>query len=141
MIILGELVRTCYEMFQNNEYTHQCIEIGKYIYKFLLQEYHINDRRIYKCEWNGYKCLVLNTSFKGSTQFECNPDWKDYDILVSWNYTGEKFQYRIIYYKSRYKCWKTCTRIFKWRRASRCCWWWNKGIYFSFILINRNKIL
>lgn len=89
----GELVKTLYKMLQDNKYTDQCIAIGKYIYRYLINEYTINNRKIYNFIWNDYNCLCVNSSFKGSTQFEHHEEYNNADILITWSFNGKTFQY------------------------------------------------
>ena len=89
----GELVQTLLKMLKDNNYTNQCINIGKYIYKYLINEYKIAERKIYSILWNDWKCLCINSSYKGSTQFENHEEYKDADILIAWSFNGNKFQY------------------------------------------------
>lgn len=93
----GELVQTCKKMIVDNEYTNACINIGKYIYRYLLNEYNIANRKIYNFTWNDYNCLAINSSFKGSTQFEQYEGYTDVDLLITWSFNGETYQYRFIY--------------------------------------------
>ena len=96
----GELVQTCKKMFEDNNFTTQCIGIGKYIFKYVLAEYSLANRKIYNCTWNDYNCLILNTSFKGSTQFEQHPDYDKVDICIGWSFDGKRFQYGLYTTKS-----------------------------------------
>ena len=89
----GELVQTIYSMFEDNEYTDKCINIGKYIYRYIMNEHKLGSRKIYKVNWNDYNCLVVNSSWKGSTQFEQVEGWNTADILITWTYNGKTYQY------------------------------------------------
>jgi len=91
----GELVQTCYKMLYDNNYTNTCINIGKYIFRFLLNKYKQLNRNIYQIEWNDYNCLIVNSTFKGSLQFEQHEQVKEADILITWFYNGTNFQYSL----------------------------------------------
>jgi hypothetical protein len=93
----GDLVQVCNNMILDNKFTDRCMDIGKYIYRYLLSEYKLASRKIYEIEWNDYKCLLINSSFKGSTQFEQYENYQDYDILISWSFTRYWISIRIIY--------------------------------------------
>ena len=89
----GELVQTLKSCFADNNYTNEIIKIGKYINKYIKRQYSKALRRIKEVEWNDYKCLVLNSSFKGSSQFDEYECAKDADILVAWSYDGKYYTY------------------------------------------------
>jgi oligoribonuclease NrnB/cAMP/cGMP phosphodiesterase (DHH superfamily) len=89
----SELVLTCKSMFEDNKFTDTCIQFGKYTYNYVLNEYKLANRKIYNIIWNDYNCLITNSSFKGSTQFEGHEDFDSADILITWTYTGKSFQY------------------------------------------------
>ena len=91
----GELVQTCYKMLYDNNYTNTCINIGKYIFRYLLNKYKQLNRNIYQIEWNDYNCLIVNSTFKGSLQFEQHEQFKETDILITWFYNGTNFQYSL----------------------------------------------
>lgn len=89
----SELVTTLKSCFEDNNYTNKCINIGKYIFKYVKNQYTSNSNKIYEFNWNDYKCLLVNSSFRGSTQFESIENWRDYDLLIAWNYNGKKYIY------------------------------------------------
>ena len=89
----GELVQTCYEMFQDNGFTDKCIGIGKFIWKFVLNKYQNANKKIHSFLWNDYKCLCINSSWPGSTQFEQHEEFSDADLLISWSFNGKTYQY------------------------------------------------
>lgn len=91
----GELVSTLKNCFKDKSYVQNCINIGKYIYKFIKTKYESNSKKTYEKIWNNYKCLLVNSNYKGSTQFECIENYKDYDLLVTWSYNGKKYIYGI----------------------------------------------
>jgi hypothetical protein len=117
----GELVQTCYTMLLDNQYTDNCISIGKYIYKYILSEYKIGSRKIYNILWNDFNCLLVNSSFKGSTQFEDYGDIKDFDILISWSFTGKSFQYGLYTTKKHINVGEIAAMFLNGRRTCWCC--------------------
>jgi oligoribonuclease NrnB/cAMP/cGMP phosphodiesterase (DHH superfamily) len=104
----GELVTTLKQMFEDNNYTNKCINIGKYIYRYIQNEYNINANKIYDGTWKDYKCLFVNSSYKGSTQFECLENYKDYDLLIAWNFNGKKYLYGVYSVNPKIHCGELC---------------------------------
>lgn len=104
----GELVTTLKQMFEDNNFTNKCINIGKYIYRYVQNEYNNNSRKIYNVQWKDYNCLLLNTSYKGSTQFEVYNNWKDYDLLIAWNFNGQKYIYGVYSVNPKINCGEIC---------------------------------
>jgi hypothetical protein len=127
----NELVQTCYEMLLDNTYTDKCINVGKYIYRYLLSEYKLASRKIYEINWNDYNCLLINSSFKGSTQFEQYENYKDYDIMISWSFTGNSFQYGLYTTKPYINVGELAATFLNGRWTYGCCRWRNKRVCFS----------
>ena len=91
----GELVSTIKNCINEKDYITKCINIGKYIYKFVKRKYESNSKKTYETTWNDYKCLLINSTYKGSTQFECIENYQDYDLLITWCFNGKKYVYGI----------------------------------------------
>lgn len=104
----GELVTTLKQMFEDNNFTTKCINIGKYIYRYIKNEFTNNSKKIYPGTWKDYNCLFLNSSFNGSTQFEEFENWKDYDLLIAWSYNGKKYIYSVYSAKPKINCGELC---------------------------------
>lgn len=104
----GELVTSLKEMFNDNNYTNKCINVGKYIYKFVQNLYQKNTNKIYNANWQDYNCLLLNSSHKGSNQFELYENYQDYDLLISWNYNGKKYIYSLYSSNPKINCGEIC---------------------------------
>lgn len=102
-------------MLIDNEYTNQCISIGKYIYRFVQNKYKSSSKKIYSLMWNNLKCLLINSSFKGSTQFEDYNNennelgiktFKDADIMICWSFNGTQYNYSFYSTKPNINCGK-----------------------------------
>jgi hypothetical protein len=130
----NELVQTCYEMLLDNTYTDKCINVGKYIYRYLLSEYKLASRKIYEINWNDYNCLLINSSFKGSTQFEQYENYKDYDIMISWSFTGNSFQYGLYTTKPYINVGELAATFLNGRWTYGRCRRRKKRVYFSQII-------
>lgn len=91
----NELVQTLNACFTNNSNTENIIKIGQYIEKYVKRQYNKALRRIKEVEWNGLKCLLLNSSFKGSTQFDEYEGKDDADLMIAWSYDGKKYNYGV----------------------------------------------
>lgn len=104
----GELTSHLNEMFQNNNYTNKCINIGKYIYKFITNKYQNNTNKIYPAKWNDYNVLLLNSTFKGSSQFELYEDYQNYDLLIAWHFNGKKYIYGVYSTNPKINCGDIC---------------------------------
>lgn len=121
----SELVLTCKGMFEDNEFTNTCIKFGKYIFNYVLNEYKLANRKIYKITWNDYDCLIVNSSFKGSTQFENHEDFNDIDICITWSFTGKSFQYGLYTTKQNINVGTLAAMYLNGGRTCWSCWWRN----------------
>jgi len=79
-----------------------------FIYNWVKQQYKNNIRKMYEYDWNDYHCLVVNSSYKGSKQFEVVDNYKDYDLLVAWSFNGERFEYCMYTTKPNINCGVLC---------------------------------
>lgn len=111
----NELVQSMVKMLKDNNYTNQCLAIGKYIYKYVLNKYKINTKKIYSAMWNNMKCLLINSSFNGSSQFESYSDpenelgiksMNDADILIAWTFNGKAYNYGLYTTNPKINCGK-----------------------------------
>ena len=109
----SELVRSLNNMLLDNKYTEQFIKIGIYVYKYIKRKFKMNSKSIKCLVWNELKCLVLNSSFNGSMQFEqfenSNNElnintFRDADLLVCWSFDGNNYHYGIYSTKSNVNC-------------------------------------
>lgn len=100
----GELVQTLTNMLTTPQLTEKAIEIGKYIWNFIKNQYNLSAHKIYNFMWNDYNCLCVNSSFSGSTQFQSYENYKDYDLLITWSYNGKTFGYGIYSTKPHINC-------------------------------------
>ncbi len=89
----SDIVTHLFHAINDSLYINNMINIGKYIDKYVKRQYSRAIKRIYEFKWNDYNCLVINSSFKGSTQFESHPQFKEADICVSWAYDGSRYNY------------------------------------------------
>lgn len=89
----GELVTTLKEFFTNDASLEIPIKIGKHILNFVRSQERQNVKKVYPMEWNGYNCLVLNTTIPGSSQFESYEDYDKADLLITWSYDGKNYFY------------------------------------------------
>lgn len=88
----SSLVKFLKYAFENNDITNEQ-HIGTYIVNYVNSLYNDNLKKIYNLEWNGYNCLVLNTTLIGSAQFENHEDYKEADLLITWSYDGKYYYY------------------------------------------------
>jgi oligoribonuclease NrnB/cAMP/cGMP phosphodiesterase (DHH superfamily) len=100
----GELVQTLYTMLNDNNYTNSCINIGKFIWRHTLNRYALNLKNVYEIEWNDYFCLCLNSAYIGSTQFEQHEKFNEADLLITWKYSGNSYQYGLYSTKPNINC-------------------------------------
>jgi oligoribonuclease NrnB/cAMP/cGMP phosphodiesterase (DHH superfamily) len=119
----GELVQTLYNMLEDNQYTDECLKIGKYIYKFILNTFKVNSKKIYDYIWNDYNCLLLNSTIKGSTQFEQYPGYENADILITWSYNGNSYNYGLYTVKPNIHVGDIAKTYLNGRRSCKSCWW------------------
>jgi oligoribonuclease NrnB/cAMP/cGMP phosphodiesterase (DHH superfamily) len=89
----GDLVKQLKLLFDKEETLNKCIDIGKYISRYVGSLYSQNLKKIYNIKWNDYDCLVLNTTFPGSTQFSEHPDFKNVDLCLTWSFDGKYYYY------------------------------------------------
>lgn len=90
----GELVTNLNEIL-NSPNVDKYVAIGRFIHRSILNKYKSNVGKAYSVEWNGYRCLVLNTSDRGSQQFEGYEGYEDFDLLIAWSYDGRKYSYGV----------------------------------------------
>lgn len=109
-----ELVKTLKACFTDNINTDNIIKIGQYISKFVNNQYARALRRIKEVEWNGYKCLVLNSSFRGSEQFYQyeTEDGNPADLMIVWSYDGKKYTFSIYTTKKNIDVGNICQTFF-----------------------------
>lgn len=88
-----ELVVILNKLF-NGEYLDKAIEIGKYITKYVFEQYEKNEKHIFRTKWLDYDCLVINSSTPGSLQFEKHPDYSDVDMCITFSYDGSTQAYQ-----------------------------------------------
>lgn len=110
----GELVKTLNACFADNKNTDNIIKIGQYIAKFINNQYNRSLRRIKEVEWNGYKCLILNSSFRGSEQFSQykSEDGTPADLMIVWSYDGKKYTFSIYTEKKNIDVGQICQSMF-----------------------------
>lgn len=89
----GKLVKFLKDAFENENHLENAIQIGLFISNYVDSLYNQNLKKIYEREWNGYRCLVLNTTIPGSSQFEDHPEFKNVDLLITWSYDGKYYYY------------------------------------------------
>ena len=87
------LVKFLKKAFDENYDLAGELMIGQYIVNYVNSLINQNLKKIYNLEWNGYNCLVLNTTMNGSMQFENHPDYKNADLLLTWSYDGKYYYY------------------------------------------------
>lgn len=108
----SELVSSLKTMFEDNNYTNKCINIGKYIYKYINTLYEKNINKIYNLQWHDYNCLLLNSNLKGSSQFELYENYQNYDLLITWYFNGKKYIYGIYSSNPKINCGNICKELF-----------------------------
>jgi oligoribonuclease NrnB/cAMP/cGMP phosphodiesterase (DHH superfamily) len=108
----GKLVSFLKNCFSNENYINDAINIGCEITNYLEALFNQNLKKIYERDWNGYKCLILNTTFPGSTQFENHPDYKNVDLLITWSYDGKYYYYGAYTTKSTIDVGEICQTFF-----------------------------
>ena len=59
------------------------------------KQYARGRRRIKETLWNDYDCLIINSSYRGSTQFEGHPNFNKADLMIAWTWDGERYSYGI----------------------------------------------
>ena len=91
----GELVQFLKNAFSDDAVLDKLILIGKYISNYVKAQERQNLKRIYPMEWNGYNCLVLNSTIPGSTQFENYEGFEDADLLITWSFDGKNYFYGV----------------------------------------------
>lgn len=96
----NELVQQLKTLFNNEDSLKNCIEIGKFITKYVNSTYDQVLNKIYNLKWNDYNCLVLNTTQAGSTQFERHPDYENVDLYLTWSFDGKYYHYGVYTIKS-----------------------------------------
>jgi oligoribonuclease NrnB/cAMP/cGMP phosphodiesterase (DHH superfamily) len=97
----SELIDNLFNFMMIPEKVQEAINIGKYINKYNISKYKRDaSRNIFKAEWLDYSCLVINGSDDGSIPFEYYLDYKDFDLYISYRYTGKSFVYGIYTTKS-----------------------------------------
>lgn len=104
----GELVTTLNEMFSDNNFTNKCINIGKYIYKYIQNNFAKNTNKIYNSTWQDYNCLFLNSTQKGSNQFELFENYQNYDLYITWYFNGKKYIYGMYSQNPKINCGDLC---------------------------------
>lgn len=83
------MVQTCYKLLTDGldvKFLNDCLNTGKYIFRYVLNEFKKQNQKIYKIIWNDYVCLAVNSSFPGETQFEQHESFNDVDLYITWSY-------------------------------------------------------
>ena len=96
----SELVQFLKNAFNDNYNMLNETRIGSRILNYVKILERKNLKKIYKIEWNGYNCLVLNTTITGSMQFEQHPEYNDVDLCITWSYDGKYYYYGMYSAKS-----------------------------------------
>lgn len=91
----GQLVETMNNLLIDNKSVENAIQIGRFIWNYVLNQYKIATRKIYELTWNDYSCLVVNSSYPGSMQFEQFEGYQNYDLMITWSFNGKTYQYGI----------------------------------------------
>lgn len=68
---------------------------GEFLYNYIKFMNEKKAESIYKAEWDGYKCLVLNGINESSAIFENCESAIDCDLWVIWNFNGAEYVYDI----------------------------------------------
>lgn len=77
------------DLLISDDYAKSLLENGAVIDKYLKMDNRISCNKTYEIQFEGHKCIVLNTNNKGSLTFEKIDDGK-YEILVVWQYCEDK---------------------------------------------------
>lgn len=116
----NKLVSFLKDAFKDDQLTdvlNDSITIGKNIYNYVKSLYNQNSKKIYNIEWNGYNCLVLNSTIPGSMQFENHPDYKNVDLCLTWSYDGKYYFYGAYTTKSNIDVGNLCETFFNGGRS------------------------
>lgn len=108
----NDLVKQLKLLFDNKETLGHCIDIGKFISRYVSSIHNQNLKKIYKIKWNDYDCLVLNTILPGATQFEKHPDYNDVDLCITWSFDGKYYYYGVYTTKSNIDVGYLCQQHF-----------------------------
>lgn len=108
----NKLVLILKDFFNSDASLVNPIKAGHYILDFVKSQERRNIKKIYEREWNGYKCLILNTTVSGSEQFEEHPEYQNADLLITWSYDGKCYYYGLYTTKSNIDVGEICQTFF-----------------------------
>lgn len=127
----SELVQFFKNSFNDSYDMSNELRIGNRILNYVKTLERQNLKKIYQMEWNGYNCLVLNTTLIGSMQFEQHPDFNNVDLCITWSYDGKYYYYGMYSTKSNIDVGDLCQTFLNGGGHKSCRRRPFKGIYFK----------
>lgn len=108
----SKLVSFLKSAFANDDAIENATQVGTFILNYVDSLFTQNSKKIYERDWNGYKCLILNTTISGSTQFEQHPEYNNVDLCLTWSFDGKYYYYGAYTTKSNIDVGYLCQQYF-----------------------------